>query len=77
MPFTLTENQRKFLRPWFEHMETKTGSVLILAIEDERPNTVKIGWLNAKERAAVRKALDKVNEQRVKVGERRTDEIPT
>ena len=71
----LSEEQKQSLEPWLAKLRSSIGSVVVLAIENEG-GPIRIGWLNAKERTAVKLAIEKVNRARVKRDDQPTTEEP-
>jgi hypothetical protein len=67
------------LEPWLKRLVTEPDSLIIIAIEKplhaDGPR-VATGWLSAKERLQVRKALERVNAQRMKANQPTTAELP-
>lgn len=74
--FVLTDDQSAYLSPWLNKLRGSIGSCIIMALESER-GVVRVGWLNPKERKALRLALERVNQARTKRRERVTTEHPT
>jgi hypothetical protein len=67
------------MRTYYLKLLANPGSVVLLALEAPRgPDGPqwKLAWLSATERSAIRKAVVKLNEKRVKQKQPTTDQLP-
>jgi hypothetical protein len=73
--FTLTAEQLAYLQPWLNRLSAAPGSVVILAVADQR-ETPRIGWLFKREKEAVRNAIERANSAPKRRGEPLKTEMP-